>query len=72
MMKPAKGLVVIRKRDGATATIVGRSEMFTRGVRFPFKTIVEVLLDDEALRLRAGGTMSGDLGWLRSEFKEAK
>jgi hypothetical protein len=65
------GQRVERKRDGATGTIEV-SESFTRGVRFPFKTIITVRFDDSEVQRRAGGPSVGDLSWFRSNYREER
>jgi len=64
-----EGTRVIRKRDGAPGVIVRRHAVVSR----PFGTVttlLDVRLDDAALRLAAGGDMTGDLGWFASNFRK--
>lgn len=73
-MKSDIGTKVIRKRDGATGTIVSRS-LSISSIAHPGiygKTIVSVRLDNADWNGQAGGDQVGDLGWLKSYFKEAK
>lgn len=70
-MRIQVGMYVTRKRDGATGRITARvlaTSPFSRPGVYG-TTVYDVRLDDEALRIAAGGTMTGDTGWLRSNFK---
>lgn len=70
-MKFDIGMRVQRKRDGAVGSIVGW-KLAVPSVAHPGvygKTIVTIRLDDAALRAAAGGDMTGDLSWARSNFK---
>lgn len=73
-MKFEIGTRVTRKRDGATGTVTER-QLVVPSVAHPGiygKTTVTIRLDDEALRAKAGGDMTGDLGWANSNFKKEK
>lgn len=63
------GKRIVRKRDGATGSVSDVSEVCTRGVAFPFKTLVHVRLDSTLLADAVGGDMVGDLGWFKSYFR---
>jgi hypothetical protein len=74
MKQPHIGMKVIRKRDGATGIVTERS-LCVPTVAHPGiygKTIISVRLDDANLNRQAGGDQVGDLGWLKSNFKEQK
>ena len=64
------GMVVRRKRDNARGVVVSQ-ETSVPSVAHPGvygKTIVSIRLDDPELRQSAGGDMTGDLSWLKSNF----
>lgn len=64
------GRDVLRKRDGAPGRVTSVSEAFTGSHSgHVFKVLVSVTLKDSILHTEAGGTMVGDLGWFRSNFK---
>ena len=65
------GTRVERKRDGATGVVVSRF-LATSPIARPGiygTTCLSIRLDDPDLALKAGGDMTGDLSWFRSNFK---
>jgi hypothetical protein len=69
-----KGKRVTRRRDGAAGVVVETflSVPSTSRPGVWGTTCVIVRLDDLTLRQAAGGDMTGDASWFRSNFKEAK
>jgi hypothetical protein len=69
-MRPAVGLLLSRRRDGALATVVA-VELCVPSVSRPGvygKTLVTVRYLDPAVAQAVGGDAAGDLAWFRSHF----
>lgn len=68
------GRYVTRKRDSAIGEVieVSLSAPSTPHPGVWGKTIIVIRLQDQTLREAAGGDMTGDLGWFRSNFKVVK